>query len=330
VQDYYAFGMQMPGRKLSGGYRYGFNGKENDNEVKGEGNQQDYGMRIYDGRIGKFLSVDPLIKSYPELTPYQFASNRPVDGIDIDGLEYAASANLTIDKSIGKPVLSILSSKNTGSSVISLDVNYNGINYSFNNYFAKLPNGETVAAGAYFNAPENSLNNLSIWVSNYENGIVQNFEDVFVSDKQSKERLLDEISLEWAWALAGIGQGRASRTGSIYSVEGQYTKSGKEYIGRNNTDKPNVNRKANDGRDRTKAKVIDTFDKTDIKEGKYKEQKNMDERGGVPNLDNKRREVNQKIFDLFKVKYEKGRSYLLPFTPESKKKLDNGRSKIDP
>jgi RHS repeat-associated protein len=87
VQDYYAFGMQMPGRKLSGGCRYGFNGKENDNEVKGEGNQQDYGMRMYDGRIGKFLSVDPLTKQYPELTPYQFASNSPIFAIDRDGLE---------------------------------------------------------------------------------------------------------------------------------------------------------------------------------------------------------------------------------------------------
>ncbi|HWJ29919.1 MAG TPA: hypothetical protein VNS32_25490, partial [Flavisolibacter sp.] len=43
-----------------GVYRYGFNGKENDDEVKGEGNQQDYGMRVYDTRLGKFLSVDPL------------------------------------------------------------------------------------------------------------------------------------------------------------------------------------------------------------------------------------------------------------------------------
>ncbi|MCA6468806.1 MAG: hypothetical protein IM591_00265, partial [Chitinophagaceae bacterium] len=87
VQDYYAFGMQMPGRKLSGGYRYGFNGKENDNEVKGEGNQQDYGMRIYDGRIGKFLSVDPLFRDYPFYTPYQFAGNKPIAAIDLDGLE---------------------------------------------------------------------------------------------------------------------------------------------------------------------------------------------------------------------------------------------------
>ena len=81
--------MGMPGRKFSAGstYRYGFNGKENDNEVKGEGNQQDYGFRIYDPRLGKFLSTDPITDEYPELTPYQFASNTPIWAIDLDGLE---------------------------------------------------------------------------------------------------------------------------------------------------------------------------------------------------------------------------------------------------
>jgi RHS repeat-associated protein len=70
-----------------GSYRYGFNGKENDNEIKGIGNQQDYGMRIYDPKLGRFLSVDPITKQYPELTPYQFASNSPIEAIDLDGLE---------------------------------------------------------------------------------------------------------------------------------------------------------------------------------------------------------------------------------------------------
>jgi hypothetical protein len=37
----------------------------------------------------RFLSIDPISHQYPELTPYQFASNRPIDGIDLDGLEYA-------------------------------------------------------------------------------------------------------------------------------------------------------------------------------------------------------------------------------------------------
>jgi hypothetical protein len=47
----------------------------------------DYGFRIYNPRIAKFLSVDPLMSSYPELTPYQFASNTPIQAIDLDGLE---------------------------------------------------------------------------------------------------------------------------------------------------------------------------------------------------------------------------------------------------
>jgi RHS repeat-associated protein len=111
-QDYYPFGMFQPGRSwVATGkplYRYGFNGKENDNDVKGEGNQQDYGMRIYDPRLGKFLSVDPLTKEYPELTPYQFSSNSPIENIDLDGLEkfsthingqeYAVFGPLTTDE----------------------------------------------------------------------------------------------------------------------------------------------------------------------------------------------------------------------------------------
>lgn len=68
-------------------YRFGFNGKEMDNEVKGTGSQYDYGFRIYDSRIGKFLSVDPLFASYPWFTPYQFAGNSPTWAIDLDGLE---------------------------------------------------------------------------------------------------------------------------------------------------------------------------------------------------------------------------------------------------
>jgi RHS repeat-associated protein len=93
AQDYYPFGMLEPGRVLNvEKYRYGFNGKENDNEVKGDGNQQDYGMRIYDPRLGRFLSVDPITKQYPQLTPYQFVSNRPLDGVDQDGLEWSPAS----------------------------------------------------------------------------------------------------------------------------------------------------------------------------------------------------------------------------------------------
>lgn len=92
ANDYTPFGMQMVGRKWNEeDYRYGFNGKEVDNDVSGQGNQYDYGFRIYNPRLGRFLSVDPLSSEYSMLTPYQFASNRPIDGIDLDGLEYLSS-----------------------------------------------------------------------------------------------------------------------------------------------------------------------------------------------------------------------------------------------
>jgi RHS repeat-associated protein len=65
------------------GYGFGFNGKENDDETQ----TQDYGFRIYNNRLGRFLSTDPLSNTYPMLTPYQFASNTPIVGIDLDGLE---------------------------------------------------------------------------------------------------------------------------------------------------------------------------------------------------------------------------------------------------
>ena len=87
--DYYPGGMLMPGRKYSATntYRYGFNGKENDIDVKGDGNQQDYGMRIYDTRLVRFLSVDPLTGKYPWYTPYQFAGNDLIRNVDLDGGE---------------------------------------------------------------------------------------------------------------------------------------------------------------------------------------------------------------------------------------------------
>lgn len=44
-------------------------------------------MRIYDPRIGKFLSVDPLAKEYPWNSPYAFAENDVMRNIDLDGAE---------------------------------------------------------------------------------------------------------------------------------------------------------------------------------------------------------------------------------------------------
>jgi RHS repeat-associated protein len=91
AREYYPFGMVMPNRKTpaagNSAYRYGFNGKENDDEAYGDDNQQDYGMRVYDPRLGRFLSVDPLFRDYPWNSTYAFAENDVIRNVDLDGAE---------------------------------------------------------------------------------------------------------------------------------------------------------------------------------------------------------------------------------------------------
>lgn len=77
-----------PGRRFVNGheYRYGFIGSENDNEVAGQGNSQDHKYRIYDPRLGRYKSLDPLFRDYPWNSPSAYAENRVIDGIDLEGV----------------------------------------------------------------------------------------------------------------------------------------------------------------------------------------------------------------------------------------------------
>jgi RHS repeat-associated protein len=102
AQDYYPFGLSIDSRSFvasaTNSYRYSFNGKEDD----GEWNKQDYGARIYDKRLGKFISIDPLTKKYPFYSPYQFAGNMPIKFIDLDGAEpFAGGRDYPKVKSVG-------------------------------------------------------------------------------------------------------------------------------------------------------------------------------------------------------------------------------------
>ncbi len=86
--DYYPFGMPMPGRNAnSGDYRYGFNGMEKDDNVKGLGNSYTTEFRQYDLRVGRWLSLDPLMAEFPWQSPYVDFDNTPIYFVDIKGLE---------------------------------------------------------------------------------------------------------------------------------------------------------------------------------------------------------------------------------------------------
>ncbi|MGI8600074.1 MAG: N-acetylmuramidase domain-containing protein [Chitinophagaceae bacterium] len=144
-QDYYPFGMVMPGRgyevSYTKGYRYGFNGMEKDDEVKGEGNSLDFGARIFDNRLGRFLSIDPLAGKNPMLSPYAFAANNPIALIDRNGEEPTPAAYKKAAEKLGVTVAQI---RAVYKSEVGPDAFFDGkakILYE-RHYFSDLTNGK--------------------------------------------------------------------------------------------------------------------------------------------------------------------------------------------
>ncbi len=89
--------MLQPNRhKDSKSYRYGFQGQEKDDEIKGEGNSVNYKYRIHDPRLGRFFTMDPLTTEYPWNSTYAFSENRVIDGIELEGLEFLDVNNQNI------------------------------------------------------------------------------------------------------------------------------------------------------------------------------------------------------------------------------------------
>jgi RHS repeat-associated protein len=89
TSDYTPFGSIMIGRSfesgVDSGYRYGFNGKEGDDEISGDENEVDFGARILDSRLARWLNVDPFWKVYTSYSPYNFGACNPLNNIDIAG-----------------------------------------------------------------------------------------------------------------------------------------------------------------------------------------------------------------------------------------------------
>ncbi len=84
--DYSPFGVGLDGRTVSvDGYRFGFNAQEKDDEIKGEENSYDFGNRMYDQRIARFIRMDTYSGKFAYQSPYTFAGNNPVAAIDLNG-----------------------------------------------------------------------------------------------------------------------------------------------------------------------------------------------------------------------------------------------------
>ena len=89
--------MLLPGREWQEGYRFGFSAQEIADESNGSGMIIDFKFRIYNTRIGKWVSVDQLIKRYPSLSPYSFVDNNPIWFEEMDG-RYFDFSNLSSEQ----------------------------------------------------------------------------------------------------------------------------------------------------------------------------------------------------------------------------------------
>lgn len=76
--DYYPFGEVLPGRNAFDNYRYAFQGQELDPETGMEA----FKLRLWDGRIGRWLNPDPY-RQYA--SPYLGMGNNPISRWDPDG-----------------------------------------------------------------------------------------------------------------------------------------------------------------------------------------------------------------------------------------------------
>ena len=98
--DYSPFGVELDGRTVSGGYRFGYQGSEKDNEFKGNGNSYTTEFRQIDPRLGRWLSVDPVIQ--PWQSSFCLMDDNPLWFNDPKGLYSEDKANRKADRMKGK------------------------------------------------------------------------------------------------------------------------------------------------------------------------------------------------------------------------------------
>jgi len=134
-------------------YRFGFNGKEKEDDVS-EG-AYDFGARMYDSRTGKFFSVDPLFKDFSSESNYSFAGNSPIILIDYNG-EFKVSPSFQRDF----PKLTLYIMKNIEAdmqreNIKNLFIERTGISETDYNEMVKPDHGPTITSFIGFGVGHN-------------------------------------------------------------------------------------------------------------------------------------------------------------------------------
>ncbi|SFW87305.1 hypothetical protein [Chitinophaga sancti] len=170
AQEYYPYGMTMPGRSNSvdtSGYRYGFNGQEKNNDINGKGNSYTAEFWEYDPRIGKRWNPDPIINV--SASPYSVFDQNPISRIDPAG---AHNTDWYARKNSDKSISLINKSGEHDAEKSILDQNY--VNVGEDN----------ISAEAAMNNAQSYFQEATVLTGNYKGNVHANFTGYFKINEQ--------------------------------------------------------------------------------------------------------------------------------------------------
>jgi len=185
-------------------HSYGFNGKEQDDEIHGSaGTSYDFGERMFDPRLGRWLSIDNKYSKYPEYSPYQFASNSPIFIVDADGNDiYPYHITGTDEAGRAKYTAGQVSGK-TEAVIKNMLKTPEGM--EFLSQFAKK--GQTIAGYTFKENGALSNHDLSIFdysLENMEGNVPSNLEGSFGAEYNA-----DKKNLNFKLSLITLGESEA-------------------------------------------------------------------------------------------------------------------------